>query len=1001
MKSKTFLLTAFLMVSCDDLFDFSPPTIKVLEPAENANVKDSLDIKAIVEDNVGVEHVEFFFLDGNEKLAKTIIKEEPYERKLKTMSGILGVKAFDEAGNHSTKKVPLHFAYYNLTAPNGGENWHEQTTQKIKWNSGGELSDNVKLYYSLNGEGAWTLIGKDIPDSGTYSWLVPNISSQSDSCVIKIMNNIDGTIYDYSDSFFTLTADSNYIQLATPNGGESWNEQTEELITWSSSGNVTALNLLYSLNGGVNWFSIAAGEENDGSYSWDIPNLSSSSDSSLVKVEDTVDGSIADISENYFSLIADSTYLQITHPYDGDIFNEQTSITINWHTSGDISNYVNLDYSTDGGNSWNAIASNTVNLGMCSWTIPDLTTSSDSCLVKIEDKNDTAYFDISDGFFTLLADSTYIEVTNPNGGESWHENTVQSIEWSTSGDVSVTLDLYYSTDGGSNWNEIASNIANLGVYSWTIPDLTSLSNSCLVKVQDSANSDLYDVSDSHFTITVDGYQLTSPNGGESFHEQTTQTITWSSSGSSVSYDVKLYYSTDSGSSWNVITELESNDGDYPWTIPDLTTSSDACLVKVEDSSSSDLYDISDAPFTITADSYQLTSPNGGEIWNEKTTQTITWSSSGSNVSGVVSLSYSTDNGSNWSSIEGWTSNDGEESWSIPDFNLVHPASFDSCLVKVEDYNHSGLYDISDSWFTIKPDSTYIQVISPNGGENWTSGTTQKVKWVKKGEVGSHLTLEYSIDSGTNWMTSETIYYANQNDSTDWTVPEVWLTSATSRIRLTDRDNTDIYDISDGDFTITAGGGDIISVTSPNGGENWQEQTLHDITWTVSGDIESDDVDIYYSKDGGSNWSGIDYQTSNDGTHGWELPDLSATTDKGLVRVRSKGNGNIFDVSDSYFTMKADSNYYQVLTPNGGETLTMGTSYDITWKSGGDASSVVKLYYSTDGGSGWYTIDTYESNDGSYSWTVPTLSEASSQCLIRIVDYSEDIQDQSDAVFTIE
>jgi len=30
-----------------------------------------------------------------------------------------------------------------------------------------------------------------------------------------------------------------------------------------------------------------------------------------------------------------------------------------------------------------------------------------------------------------------------------------------------------------------------------------------------------------------------------------------------------------------------------------------------------------------------------------------------------------------------------------------------------------------------------------------------------------------------------------------------------------------------------------------------------------------------------------------------------------------------------------------------------------------------------------------------------LSEASSQCLIRIVDYSEDIQDQSDAVFTIE
>jgi hypothetical protein len=218
----------------------------------------------------------------------------------------------------------------------------------------------------------------------------------------------------------------------------------------------------------------------------------------------------------------------------------------------------------------------------------------------------------------------------------------------------------------------------------------------------------------------------------------------------------------------------------------------------------------------------------------------------------------------------------------------------------------------------------------------------------------------------------------------------------------DYSNNSLNDISDANFTITAGGsGDIITVTSPNGGESWNEQTLHDITWTVSGDIESDYVTIHYSKDGGSNWTAIQYQTSNDGTFGWDLPNLSATTDKGLTRVRSTGNSNIYDVSDSYFTLKADSNYYKVLTPNGGETLTMGTSYEITWESGGDVSTGTKLYYSTDGGSGWYTISTYTSNDGSYSWTVPTLSEASSQCLIRIVDYSEDIQDQSDAVFTIE
>lgn len=90
-------------------------------------------------------------------------------------------------------------------------------------------------------------------------------------------------------------------------------------------------------------------------------------------------------------------------------------------------------------------------------------------------------------------------------------------------------------------------------------------------------------------------------------------------------------------------------------------------------------------------------------------------------------------------------------------------------------------------------------------------------------------------------------------------------------------------------------------------------------------------------------------------------------------------------------------------PNGGETLTPGNVYTITWDATDDVGvASVSLYYSYDGGTNFDLIDNVSGNPGSYDWTVPNTP--STQCLVKIYAYdaaNNEDWDVSDGFFTIE
>jgi len=75
------------------------------------------------------------------------------------------------------------------------------------------------------------------------------------------------------------------------------------------------------------------------------------------------------------------------------------------------------------------------------------------------------------------------------------------------------------------------------------------------------------------TITV-----TSPSSGESWLVNSSQTITWTSTGTV--NNVQIQYSLNNGCDWYTITSSTENDGSFPWITPNVET--DKCLIRVSE-----------------------------------------------------------------------------------------------------------------------------------------------------------------------------------------------------------------------------------------------------------------------------------------------------------------------------------------------------------------------------------------------------------------------------------
>jgi hypothetical protein len=375
--------------------------------------------------------------------------------------------------------------------PNGGEIWYIGGGYDITWTAYDAVGvDSVSIYYSIDGGDTYDLIASGEANDGIYPWTVPY--TPTDSAMVKVIayDPSLNTGEDTSDSRFSLADTTDpAVTVLSPNGGEIWYIGGGYDITWTAydAVGVDSVSIYYSVDDGDTYDLVASGEANDGVYPWTVP--TAPTDSALVKII-AYDPSLntgEDTSDSRFTITEppDTTDPAVTvlTPNGGETWYGRDNKDITWTaTDANGVDSVSIFYSLDGGGDYHLICSGEANDGTYTWLVPD--TFSVTALVKVVayDPDLNAGEDESDAVFTI-ADNTgpIVDVLTPDGGESimvWDDYDITWTAVDPSGVDSVSI--LYSIDGGDTYELIASEEANDGTYSWSVPNV--LTDSALVKI---------------------------------------------------------------------------------------------------------------------------------------------------------------------------------------------------------------------------------------------------------------------------------------------------------------------------------------------------------------------------------------------------------------------------------------------------------------------------------------------------------------------------------------
>jgi hypothetical protein len=199
----------------------------------------------------------------------------------------------------------------------------------------------------------------------------------------------------------------------------------------------------------------------------------------------------------------------------------------------------------------------------------------------------------------------------------------------------------------------------------------------------------------------------------------------------------------------------------------------------------------------------------------------------------------------------------------------------------------------------------------------------------------------------------------------------------------------------------------ITVTSPNGGENWQPDTTHTISWAYTGDpgttVRIDLVGPYPVEA----WLPTSAPIGGNGfgTFSWRIPYFVEPGDY-RVRITSNAYPGISDSSDA--DLRVGEGSVTLVSPNGGETWAVGSTQTISWTYSGNLGLPMAIYLGRDFGQETqivYGVPMGTNGSGSYSWKVTGVPRGSDY-RIRLFACCYDGYgtpgpgDSSDAPFTI-
>ncbi|MEK7995357.1 MAG: hypothetical protein AAB403_16260, partial [Planctomycetota bacterium] len=749
------------------------------------------------------------------------------------------VDASNETVNDTSNASFAVIPNLTITNPQSGIPLYAEEWYKVNWTRTGSAGSigNVRLEYKTTEGGAYADICASTTSVPTYNWSNIPGAVLSDDCWVKItlIGNVNAT--DESNAAFYIRGK---IQVTDPDGGEEYQVGNSTNITWTKKGNMTTLgvDIYFSHDNdqnASNWTNIMEGApanlsgDSNGTWQWDIDYGLTTTTQGLIRVIYPGDGtnSTYDTSNDTFTLLGAIVLNQPTANNTTLTYNGSSQYEINWTKYGGIAN-VNITYTNDSAVTKVINGSVAAGLNKYMWNITD--DIGVDLKVKVTDADNANVSDESEYAFAIKGS---IEVIQPNGLENWTVNSTvkPQIQWKTRGSYPGNILIQYATDNATwlgNYSVLPGDDDQTMIYNWTVPD--DIASTVKVKVstqEGNAKIDITDSSNSNFSI-IGNISVNYPNGAETYLYDGTSNITinWTAKGTVT--PVRIEYSLDNGTAeeWGIVNgSVTGTQGynEYEWPIPD--ERSEQCLVRVYDNRSAYrqlVNDTSETLFNIWP-KLNLTAPGQGDnIFAHSTNASITWDYTGTKIKNV-SLEYSIQGGAGgtWNDIEG-----------AENVNVTYNANFtwptvptitcnNNARIKITDKNDSNITNQTPIFNIVGS----VILSSPNGGENWTAGSSRTISW----ERYAVATLNISYYNGSAWNSVNDSFDTTTNQTSPWDISSGASLTSAAKVMVQDTANPNITtDKSNNTFNITA----FLDVTQPETSSDvFIAEEEHYITWT--------------------------------------------------------------------------------------------------------------------------------------------------------------------------
>jgi hypothetical protein len=518
-----------------------------------------------------------------------------------------------------------------ITIPEGG------ATYTISWTSN---TEKCSIYFHNSDPHPRQ---ENLAPSGSMSMkLLPNTNWYIDgiSLACSSQTPIEGGASDYVQILPLNTS----VTVVSPNGGEAIDFKSYYTIKWKAFANLTKVSIaLYKNDASYAWIvrDLPTSNALEGSYNW-LPSNIVISESDFGKNIFKIyilgykqeGGTVEDKSDAAFSIVAATTTPSITvlSPNGGESLPINSTQPVLWKSNGIPStNLVKIvaRYYTDNvpySNNYNDYTLvETVNDGSEVVNLSGLPAGIYTINIKTS-YNNVFYYDWSDSYFKIVSSTTTpsITVVSPNGGEKWEIGSVQKISWQTQNIFSpndkISIYIAPAEDLSKNIN-LAQEIPNTGYYNYTVDDPAKFSYRSplfktggqfkifvCAKAVDSNDLCSYaiDYSDAPFSIvaatTTPSITVLSPNGGEKWVLGSKQYIKFQSNNVGKSVCLHLYRNNVYLQNIGCTVNATDSGVTYEWLVPSNLAIGDGYKIFANtiDANGKEIYDYSDAPFSIVA-----------------------------------------------------------------------------------------------------------------------------------------------------------------------------------------------------------------------------------------------------------------------------------------------------------------------------------------------------------------------------------------------------------------